>query len=778
MQTRLGITTSMKAEFYNLLVYEKGGKFLPHRDSEKAESMFGTLVIVMPSMHEGGELVVRHAGEKQVFACGGPQGICAPYWFAFYADCQHELLPVKSGYRVALIYNLLRNDGRDAGAMKPPSQARAADAFAKLACRWTDDVSSPNKLVYILDHKYTDAGIGRDSLKGNDEAVAQAFQIAGKVRAVENDGASSEGSSSCGKESKVGIDKENDIGLFDLVLATITHAENADDEYDEVIESDTEVKKCLPLGSLPRRLTESMTIHDDENVHEEFFLDAEADDSDHEGPTGNAGSPVTRWYHRAAIILWPRRLRAYLLGLTYSLDCLYRALEGNTEALCGYKDVADLQKACMSLPSTRWNASSYKLMIPLFLRKDISVDACCDFLRTVNLLKTDLSSFVPQLSQIIDKHGCHCLKDSLVHLGVQNARNSMAATQKTWMMIAMLCGAADHNGELLKCVSPRTPGVKQFLAIEQSGARALLDALVVPLVPCFLPSTQKTSRNNTTNERIQQENVRQIATGIATAIVTLHKLERQDLIEACLSLIVENPQLYDPIQVVTPALLTLLQKFPDGKVPGVGKLFSGIVESLQTTHTCVATQYPDMLLRLFSKARKLEEFPSLFARAVKILEELTSKPLPQVRDWKVAINLTPHCHCHSCASVLRFLRDPLNDGELMMRGRDATWNGHLIKEFSRPSRQPGSGFTLELLSSKAAFVNGRLRIGKTRDGRTPVATLRSHFPKIQRQKRLRNLLQKLKSIESSPNGKRPAMDLTDSQPKRGKLLSSAVIELD
>jgi hypothetical protein len=61
----LGCTgTDVSAEFYKLLVYEEGGFFLPHRDTEKTDGMFGTLTIVLPSAHCGGELVIRHAGRE------------------------------------------------------------------------------------------------------------------------------------------------------------------------------------------------------------------------------------------------------------------------------------------------------------------------------------------------------------------------------------------------------------------------------------------------------------------------------------------------------------------------------------------------------------------------------------------------------------------------------------------------------------------------------------------------------------------------------------------
>ena len=62
---------SVTAEFYKLLVYEKGGFFKAHRDSEKADGMFGTLIVVLPSAHKGGELTVRHAGRETVVDLSG-----------------------------------------------------------------------------------------------------------------------------------------------------------------------------------------------------------------------------------------------------------------------------------------------------------------------------------------------------------------------------------------------------------------------------------------------------------------------------------------------------------------------------------------------------------------------------------------------------------------------------------------------------------------------------------------------------------------------------------
>src|SRR5580658_10985978 len=60
----LGVSDPIDAQFYKLLLYDAGSFFVSHRDTEKAPGMFATLVIVLPSYCDGGELLVRHQGRE------------------------------------------------------------------------------------------------------------------------------------------------------------------------------------------------------------------------------------------------------------------------------------------------------------------------------------------------------------------------------------------------------------------------------------------------------------------------------------------------------------------------------------------------------------------------------------------------------------------------------------------------------------------------------------------------------------------------------------------
>lgn len=92
----LGVQEPVRAELYKLLVYDTGDFFVKHRDTEKAAGMFATLVLILPSLYTGGELLVRHKGrEVRLDLANSDPGDAA--FAAFYADCVHEVLPVTSG---------------------------------------------------------------------------------------------------------------------------------------------------------------------------------------------------------------------------------------------------------------------------------------------------------------------------------------------------------------------------------------------------------------------------------------------------------------------------------------------------------------------------------------------------------------------------------------------------------------------------------------------------------------------------------------------------------
>ena len=71
--------------------------------------MFGSLVVVFPTKHDGGALMFRHGDDEWMF--DSSEMVKANVdptvaYTAFYSDIEHEVTPVTSGYRVTLTYNL------------------------------------------------------------------------------------------------------------------------------------------------------------------------------------------------------------------------------------------------------------------------------------------------------------------------------------------------------------------------------------------------------------------------------------------------------------------------------------------------------------------------------------------------------------------------------------------------------------------------------------------------------------------------------------------------
>ncbi|RLA44484.1 MAG: 2OG-Fe(II) oxygenase, partial [Gammaproteobacteria bacterium] len=94
VQQKLGLEScKLTAHLYKLLVYETGSFFLPHRDGEKLDRMVATLVVVLPSVHEGGALIVSHDGHQHEVTFSGAASGYELSYAAFYADCQHEVKP-------------------------------------------------------------------------------------------------------------------------------------------------------------------------------------------------------------------------------------------------------------------------------------------------------------------------------------------------------------------------------------------------------------------------------------------------------------------------------------------------------------------------------------------------------------------------------------------------------------------------------------------------------------------------------------------------------------
>jgi predicted 2-oxoglutarate/Fe(II)-dependent dioxygenase YbiX len=314
----LGVTGSVAAALYKLLIYDKGSFFVSHRDTEKVPGMFATLVLTLPSQSEGGELVVRHK-DRQVrleLKCDEP---CEIAFAAFYADCIHEVLPVTAGRRATLVFNLVRQ-GKGAVPEPPEYEAEAAQV-ATLLGTWaaaknagTDynigrqdgeneaalNNKGPEKIVWPLEHAYTPAELAFDKLKGADAAVAKLLATAAPLAGCELHLALLSIWESGSAEYN---------GRYRRRYRRSWHDEDEDDDHDEF--EVVEVLDWQKSLSEWRRPDEAQTTLgklslDDGEVSPPDALDGMEPDEEHfREATGNEGASFERTYSRATLVIWP-----------------------------------------------------------------------------------------------------------------------------------------------------------------------------------------------------------------------------------------------------------------------------------------------------------------------------------------------------------------------------------------------------------------------------------------------------------------------------------------
>lgn len=268
---------ALRAEPHSMLVYGKGQFFLPHQDSEKHDSMIGTLVMSLPSAHRGGELVIEHNGREAAYQASGSEMT----FIAFYADCRHQVLPVKSGYRLTITFDLLL----DAAAPDEPEPEPAAELARYLTEHFTTrpvqrysryEKEPPNRLVYLLDHQYTEHGASWSRLKGADAERGAKLRAAAEQAGCEAVLALTEIKQTWeGRRCEYLIDSE-------VTLGWLSGPSGDDGQAISLYVPDEQICATTPTARL--------------RPYEREYT----------GYMGNYGDTTDRWYRRAAVVIWPR----------------------------------------------------------------------------------------------------------------------------------------------------------------------------------------------------------------------------------------------------------------------------------------------------------------------------------------------------------------------------------------------------------------------------------------------------------------------------------------
>jgi hypothetical protein len=359
--------------------YEQGGFFGAHRDTEKTPNMFGTLVINLPSEHEGGELIVSHGDQSHTYSFADNDGF-HPAFVAFYADCYHEVKPVTSGYRINLIYNLSIADRKKKPVLS--QQSKVIEDIGRAIQEWVRENSENPILTYLLEHSYTEQNISLSNLKHGDFAKASVLLNAAA---------------------------ENGCQAF-LCLVTYYRTSYGETAY---------YGRYSSRYDLDEADFEEYDV-DEEEVYAHYFVSAKGAKIDvkklrldedellaktplREGPgrgysiseaTGNEGATKDVWYHRGAVIMWPKEREFDLvtrMDLDYGIHVLKTSLQEQKLADGDYRQkiIRLADHILENLPTYRKNEISEELI----------------FIEDVALLKKFLHKQMNQytLSQVDDQ---------------------------------------------------------------------------------------------------------------------------------------------------------------------------------------------------------------------------------------------------------------------------------------------------------------------------------------------------------------------------------------
>ncbi|RTE69546.1 hypothetical protein BHE90_016068 [Fusarium euwallaceae] len=174
IRVQLAGSRAIQANLTKMVIYEEGAQYEARPDTEGMSNGFATLILCLPSKHRGGEMVFEHEGQTPMVykSCEMPQSFAL-----WYPGVSHKLLPVTSGYRWALIFELVI----DQNELPPPTgllMPAEIQALRDPLSQWLSKGKQSRLheyLYYMLDSPYP-LGCNQHGLKGQDFGHALALK--------------------------------------------------------------------------------------------------------------------------------------------------------------------------------------------------------------------------------------------------------------------------------------------------------------------------------------------------------------------------------------------------------------------------------------------------------------------------------------------------------------------------------------------------------------------------------------------------------------------------
>ncbi|GEM_PF-1367071 len=660
----LGIEGKIRSELYKLLIYKKGGFFLRHRDSEKKKGMFGTLVLGLPSRHEGGALLVRHQGEEQRVSFDGDEGLYGLRFAAFYADCEHEVERIRKGFRICLIYNLfLVSPSSEA---KPPS---LRGKVSKLAFLFADllEEGGVQKIAVPLAHQYTKEALREMVLKGQDRTRVEVLRRVAKTLGYD-----------CHLATLVryqgGLPSPEGLQKYHAPYDKEVFPESSDvldwewlEEDRTVLESFVSLEGNSFEGGSLRLSEEEMILR---GKWEDLPLTQQLNER-----TGNIGVTMERWYRQSVAVLWPPASFLKLLasqGLSVSIPILDRMVrrwvaegesqEKRTELLHLAERILDTWED-LSLGFTsfqEWDGGEgEKGLGSLEEGRTSSFVRILAHLRAKNLLHRFLREVLTEdcsgkearpLAAFLEKGGWEEFYQDLRQVVASHRpENSKASLGTVFLLVMGLVRSASSK-----------------------GGRKVLVSLMYELHETLMVWDRSLAENRFSSKDPGREGM------LERLFEAWASLDRIEGFEAFLEYALCTPSHYPLKEVLIPSVFAI------GKSPFLPSAVSGSIP-----------------LRAFRRLGKW---------CVKSLESLTEDPVPEPQHWGQVIKLS--CPCPECKALETFLRDPKSRSLRFKVNKEVRKHLRMVidsmgLDLDYKTERIGSPFTFVCTKNRNSFVRQR-----------------------------------------------------------------------
>lgn len=189
-----------------------------------------------------------------------------------------KVRPVLEGHRLVITYNLLVQSQMPVKSIPSAADLTGSrDNIRRLLTQWNDGFDQspmlhPKRLLYRLDYQYSDASLCFAALKGIDSQRGRALQVAAET------------------------------GLANIYLANVERIRLSDEE-DSSLDEDGGIQMCRLVTLDGVEIGTRVTCDETDFIQYKPYLDHDADESEHEGYTGNEGAPITYTYRDTVCFL-------------------------------------------------------------------------------------------------------------------------------------------------------------------------------------------------------------------------------------------------------------------------------------------------------------------------------------------------------------------------------------------------------------------------------------------------------------------------------------------